>query len=117
MNQKFLKNVLLLDAVVTGVNALAYLFLSTVITEHLGYPAGLFLAAFVVLVLVTALRAPVSTNAVKVVIAVNILWPVASIIALASGWLEATTLGAVWAVLQAVVVAAFAGLQAYGLKK
>lgn len=118
-----LKTVLLIDVVVTGANALAYLFVPSLIEKHLGYPggiqlgAGLFLLAFTLLVLVTALRTPISRTWVKEIIVVNALWPVASIIALAMGALEATTLGAVWAVLQAIVVAAFAGLQAWALKQ
>lgn len=123
MNQKFLKTVLLLDAAVTGVNALAYLLLPSFIKEHLGYSlelqlgAGIFLAVFVVFVLLTALRQNISEGSVKAIIGVNLLWPIVSLVALIAGWLTATTLGAVWAVLQALVVAAFALLQTRGLKQ
>lgn len=123
MNTNFLKTVLLLDAAVTGVNGIAYLALSSFINDKLGYPtmlqteAGIFLLAFALFVLFAATRKTISKGSVMFIVAVNVLWPIASIVALAAGWLEATTLGAVWAVLQAVVVAAFAGLQEYGLAK
>lgn len=122
-NSNFLKNVLYLDAIVTGVNALAYLVASSIINEHLGYPvgvqigAGIFLAIFVIEILLIAGKKPINPSAVKAIIVVNVLWPIASIIALLAGWLEATTLGTVWAILQAIVVAAFAELQYFGLKK
>ncbi|MFD5322527.1 hypothetical protein ACFWJO_01280, partial [Streptomyces sp. NPDC127092] len=47
---------------------------------------------------------------VKAVVDVNLLWTVLSVVALVA-WLEPTTAGAVWTLLQAGTVAGFAALQ------
>ncbi len=118
-----LKTILLVDAGITGVNALAYLLIPKFLEKYLGYPseiqlsAGLFLLIFTILVLIVAQRTPISRTWVKEIIIVNTLWVVASIIALFSGVLDATMTGGVWVVLQAAVVAGFAGLQSWWLRQ
>ncbi|HEX8705418.1 MAG TPA: hypothetical protein VF815_41680 [Myxococcaceae bacterium] len=118
-----LRLVLKLDAAVTGANALAYLALAPLLSELLGIPkevqlpAGVFLLAYALAVLVTALRPAINRMAVSVFIAGNALWSIASLAVVFAGALPATTLGSVWIVLQAVVVAGFAVLQSIGLRR
>lgn len=120
---RLLRLVLKLDAVVTGVNGLAYLALAGILDSIFGYPKGLqyeigaFLAVYGVVVLFTATRPVVSRPAVQTYIVMNVLWAVLSIVALITGELHATLLGEVWGVLQALVVAGFAALQAFALSR
>ncbi|MBW6439618.1 hypothetical protein KZ829_38415 [Actinoplanes hulinensis] len=117
-----LRFVLKADAVVTGVNGIAYLVLAGVLTDVLGYPVsvqrwvGAFLTVFAIGVGVIATRPVVSRAAVRVLIAVNVVWVLLSVVVLGTGAVEATTLGQVWMAAQAAVVAAFAAIQAYALK-
>ncbi len=119
----WLRLVLKLDAAVTGVNGLAYLALAPLLSGLLGIPkevqqpVGAFLLAYAVAVLVTALRPAINRTAVGVVIAANALWSIASLAVAFAGALPATTLGSIWIVLQAVVVAGFAVLQSVGLRR
>ncbi|EGX56532.1 hypothetical protein SZN_27301 [Streptomyces zinciresistens K42] len=116
-----LRRFLALDALVTGANGLAYLIASAPLGRLLGVRAGLltalgaFLALYAAAVGLLASRARPAAPAVRAVIEANLAWAVLSLVALAL-WLSPTTAGAVWTVLQAVTVAAFAALQHIGLK-
>ncbi|MFI6207889.1 hypothetical protein ACIBAI_16040 [Streptomyces sp. NPDC051041] len=119
--QSMLRRFLALDAVVTGVNALAYLALSGPLGRLLGVGSGLLLAlgAFLAVYaagvgLLAARRRPPALG-VRAVVELNLAWSAVSCAALAL-WLTPSAAGAVWTVLQAVVVAAFALLQ-YGALK
>lgn len=111
------------DALVTGVNGLAYLVLSAPLESLLGLDRGLalavgaFLTAYAVLVTLVGLPVRISSAAVRGVIAANVVWAVVSVVALVAGVLGATAVGAVWTVLQALVVGGFAALQYLGLRK
>ena len=110
-----------LDAVVTGANGDTYLALASVLDGPLGVPAGFlrgvgaFLIVFAACVAFTATRPALNRKAVQAVIALNALWVVDSIALVALGWYDPTTAGSVWTILQAGVVAGFAGLQAYAI--
>jgi hypothetical protein len=110
-----------LDAVVTGLNGAAYLLAASPLADLLGLPAGLLrgLGAFLVLyaLAVWLVAARPGTPAVGTVIAANILWAAGSLAVAAADVGTPTTVGAVWIVLQAVVVAAFAVSQAAGLRR
>lgn len=114
--------VLKLDAVVTGANGAAYLAAAGVLDGALGLPQsflraiGAFLIVFAACVWFTATRPAVNRNAVYAVVVLNALWVVDSIALVALGWYDPTTAGSVWVVLQALVVAAFAALQAYAVR-
>jgi hypothetical protein len=103
------------DAVVSGLNGAAYLLLAGPLSDLLGPSAGvlrgvgLFLLVFAAAVWLVSDRP--AAPAVRAVIAANLVWTAGSIavVAVASGTF--TTIGAVWTVLQAVVVAGFAVLQ------
>jgi hypothetical protein len=113
-----LRRFLALDAAVTGANALAYLALSGPLGRLLGTGSGLllalgaFLAVFAGCVGLLATRPRPPVLAVRAVVEANLAWAAVSLVALVL-WLTPTTAGAVWAVLQAAVVAGFALLQ-YG---
>ena len=112
-----------LDAVVTGANGLAYLAGASVLDGLLGLPAtpmravGAFLLVYAAAVGFLGTRRPVPTAAAWAVVAVNALWAADSVVAAAVDLGSPTTTGAVWMVLQAVVVAGFAAVQAAALRR
>ncbi|MFG1948958.1 hypothetical protein [Nonomuraea sp. NPDC048826] len=120
---KFLRLVLAVDAAVTGVNGLAYLAAAGLLSELLGPGAGplrgigIFLIGYAIAVGLLAGRRQVSAAGTRAVAGLNIVWALASVIAVVTGLLAFTTIGAVWAILQALVVAGFAALQISGLRK
>ncbi|QNE76779.1 hypothetical protein F0344_21050 [Streptomyces finlayi] len=111
-----LRRFLVLDAVVTGVNGLAYVAASGPLGRLLGVDPtlllwlGVFLLAFAADVGWLASRREPSAFLTRLVIDVNAVWVVASIAALAL-WLTPTTVGAVWGLMQAATVGGFAALQ------
>jgi hypothetical protein len=117
-----LRRFLALDAVVTGGNAVAYLALSGPLGRFLGAGSGTllalgaFLAVYAAAVALLAARRHPPALGVRAVVEANLAWAAVSIAALAL-WLEPTTAGAVWTVLQALVVAGFALLQHRALKE
>ncbi|GKQ39501.1 hypothetical protein [Streptomyces sp. A012304] len=116
-----LRRFLALDAVVTGVNGIAYLAASGPLGRLLGVDSGLLLVLGLVLAVygagvgLLASRPHPATLPVRLVVEGNIVWSVLSLVAL-TVWLSPTTVGGVWTVLQALTVAGFAGLQHYALK-
>jgi hypothetical protein len=112
-----------LDAAVTGVNGIAYLAGASLLDGALGMPAGFlrgvgaFLIVFAACVAYAATREQVNRTAVYAIIALNALWVVDSIALVALGWYDPTTGGSVWTILQAGVVAGFAALQAYAIRR
>ena len=103
------------DAVLSGANGVAYLLLAGPLGDLFGLPAdtlrilgGLFVVYAGVLALM--MRRPGSIG-VAAVIAGNAAWVVVSLAAAFAGWQDPTTVGTVWIVLQALLVAGFAELQ------
>ena len=113
-----LRTALKLDAVVTGANGAAYLVAAGPLVDLLGLSPALLRSTGAVLLLFSAAvwtvasRRQVSASAALVVIGVNVLWAADSIAFLVSGLADPTTAGGIWIVMQALVVAGFAGLQA-----
>ncbi|WP_149826710.1 hypothetical protein [Streptomyces tailanensis] len=111
-----LRRFLTMDAVVTGVNGLAYLTAAGPLGRFLGVDSGLlralgaFLVVYAAAVALLASRERPPTLSVRAVIDANLLWAVLSLVALAA-WLTPSTAGAVWTVLQALAVAGFAAVQ------
>ncbi|PZG02576.1 hypothetical protein [Nonomuraea aridisoli] len=120
---KFLRLALTADAVVTGGNGLVYLAFAGPVSTLLGPDTGLlrgigvFLLVYGAAVGLLATRRTISPAATTAVIALNIAWTLASVAAVVTGTLGFTTVGAIWAVAQALVVAGFAELQITGLRK
>ncbi len=112
-----LHTVMTIDAVVSGVNGLAYLVAADLLDSPLGLsaallrPLGASLVVFAGAVYFVGAHRPIRRNRVRLVIGLNALWVVESLVALAEGWLTPTTVGAVWIVVQALTVALFAVLQ------
>jgi len=118
-----LKIALRLDAVVTAANGAAYLTLAGPVGDVLELSpsllrtAGAFLLAFACVVWLAGTRDRPSRPLVAAIIAANAVWAVDSVVAAAAGWGSPSTTGTVWIVLQALVVAGFAGLQLAGLRR
>jgi hypothetical protein len=119
--QSMLRRFLALDAAVTGANALAYLAFSGPLGRFLGVDAalllalGAFLTAYAAGVGLLAARRQPPALGVRAVVEANLAWTAVSLAALAL-WLTPSTAGAVWTVLQALVVAGFAVLQHTALR-
>ena len=118
-----LRTALKLDAVVTGANGAAYLVAAGPLGDLLGLsPAllrsiGAFLLLFAAVVWAVGSRPEISASAALTVIAVNVLWAADSIAFRLSGVSDPTTAGGIWIVLQALVVAGFAALQAVSRRR
>ncbi len=116
-----LRLALRLDAVVTGLNGAAYLLAAGPLADLLGLPdgvlrgVGVFLLVYASAVWLVGTR-PVAP-AVRTVVAANLLWAAGSVAVVIADLGTPSTVGAVWLVLQAAVVAAFAVLQAAGLRR
>jgi hypothetical protein len=112
-----------LDAVVTGANGLAYLAAASLLDSPLGISAGVlrgvgaFLIVFAIGVWVAGSRPTISTAAVKAIVTANAIWAADSVIVAIAGWGSPTPGGTVWIVLQAIVVAGFAALQAWAVRR
>ena len=117
----FLRNSLVLDAVVSGAAAFLMVAGSSLLAPLLGLPsqllfwAGAVLVPFVALLVIVS-RRPFASRLVLIdIIAINALWVAASLVLLVSGWVEPTMLGTLFVVAQAAAVGGFAVLQAVGL--
>ncbi|MCX5530251.1 hypothetical protein OG785_06735 [Streptomyces sp. NBC_00006] len=117
----WLRRLLGADALGTGLNGLAYVAASGPIGRFLGIDPGLLLGlgagliAYAAAVAALAARSSPPALGVRTVVEVNLAWTVLSFVALFA-WLEPSTAGMVYGSLQAVVVAAFAGLQYAALR-
>jgi hypothetical protein len=122
-SDSLLRSALRLDAVVTGLNGAAYLAAAPLLDDVLGLSRGLlrgvgvFLLVYAVAVWAVGSGRRISGIAVEAVIGANGLWAVGSVVAVVTGFGSPTTVGAVWLVLQAAVVAGFAALQLAGLRR
>lgn len=120
---RFVRVTLAADAVVTGVNGLVYLAAAAPVSDLLGPDAGLlrgigiFLLVYGAAVGALAARGTVNVPATRAVITLNIVWTLGSVAAVVFGLGDLTTIGAIWAIAQALVVAVFAELQIMGLRK
>jgi hypothetical protein len=118
---RLLRAVLKLDALVTGANGAAYLIAAGPLGDLLGLSpallrgAGAFLLAFAAAVYVTGTRPRIPRPAVYAIVGANVLWALGSIVAAMTDLGTPETVGTVWIVLQAIVVAGFAELQLAGL--
>jgi hypothetical protein len=118
-----LRRALILDAGVTAANGAAYLALAGLLHDLLGLSepllrgAGAFLLVYALGVGLLAARPRPPKAGVLAVVAGNAIWAVDSVVAALAGWGDPTTFGAVWMVLQALVVAGFAALQLAGLER
>ncbi|MFJ6380511.1 hypothetical protein ACIQI7_10985 [Kitasatospora sp. NPDC092039] len=116
------RGALVLDALVTGGNGLAYLAFSGPLGELLGagratlVDVGILLLGYAFAVGVLAARRQPPVFGVRAVIDLNLAWVVLSLVAMEL-WLEPTTAGFVWIPLQSGTVALFAVLQFTALRR
>jgi hypothetical protein len=109
------------DAVVSGLNGAAYLLLTGPLSDLLGLSVGVLRAVGVFLLVYAAAVWWVGDHpvapAVRAVVVGNLIWSAGSIAVVVADLGTPTTIGAVWLVLQAIVVAGFAVLQIAGLRR
>ncbi|MFE6053562.1 hypothetical protein ACFQ6N_22645 [Kitasatospora sp. NPDC056446] len=116
------RGALALDALATGGNGLAYLALSGPLGGLLGAGRatlaglGLLLTGYALAVGALAARRRPPRPGVRAVVGLNLGWVVLSLVAMGE-WLEPTTAGSVWTVLQAALVGLFAALQLTALRR
>ncbi len=119
----FLRNVLLVDALVSGACAIVLLGSAHMLSPLLEIPQGLLfwsgavLVPFVLMVLAVSRRQEVSRTMLLEIIAINAVWVVASFALLVSGVVAPNLLGIAFVSVQAIAVALFAELQYVGLKR
>jgi len=118
----FLRYALLVDAVASGLTGLLLIAGADLLTGLLGLPvalmreSGLLLIPYVALVAFVGTREAIPLAAVKLIIALNVLWVLGSV-ALLIGFVVPTMLGYAFVIMQAVAVGVFAELQIVGLRR
>ena len=121
MNSQFLRRVLLIDGVVSGVAGLVMVLGASLLAPLTSLPqalmvyAGAALFPWMVALIALARMANIPRSGVKTVIAVNMAWVVASIAVLFVA--SPTMLGYAFVIAQAVAVGLFAELQIVALKR
>lgn len=109
---------LVLDAIGSGAMALPLAIAAGFLAPILGLPemflraVGLILLPYVVVLVVAGSRPRAATLLAPWIVTGNVIWIVASLGVLASGWLAPTLLGQAFIIAQAITVAGFAALQA-----
>ena len=122
-HSSFLRRVLALDAVSSGVMGLAMLSFASFISQLLNLPvelvrdAGLVLLPFAAFVGYIAAREQPPRAGVWIIIALNVVWVVDSLALLFMGWAAPNALGYAFVITQALAVGVFAELEYIGLKK
>lgn len=118
-----LRQALIADATVSGVTGLLLFLGAGLLAGLLDLPealsryAGLALLPFAAAVFALARQANPSRAAVRLLIAVNLLWAVASVALLVGGWIAPNLLGTLFVAGQALVVALFAEIQFIALRR
>jgi hypothetical protein len=118
-----LRLLLALDAVVSGATGMAMIAAADVLEPLFNVPAvvmrsaGLMLLPFAAMVFFFSRPAQLTPSRAWLVVALNVAWVAASVLVLVTGWIQPTTLGLVFVLFQAVVVAAVAELQFTGLRR
>jgi hypothetical protein len=119
----FLRYALLADAIASGATGLLMIAGAGLLEGLLGLPAalmreaGLLLVPYVAFVAWVGTREAISRAAVHTVIALNVVWTVASIGLLLTDYVAPTALGYAFVIGQATAVALFAELQVIGLRR
>lgn len=119
----FLRQVLFVDAAVSGAAGLLMAAGATFLSPLLGLPVGLLFWAgvalfpFVGLLIVVARRKQASRLMLIDIIAINALWVAASFGLLVSGAVSPTILGYAFVIAQALAVALLAELQFVGFRR
>ncbi|MBA2451834.1 MAG: hypothetical protein H0V47_01580 [Chloroflexia bacterium] len=118
-----LRQVLLADGVVSGVFGILLLTAAGPLSDPLGLSVaflrwtGLMLAPFAAVVLYLATCEAIPRRGVSTIVGINVLWVLASLLLLLTGWIDQSGLGTAFIVAQAALVALFAELQFVGLRR
>ena len=119
----FLRHALIADAVASGATGLMMIAGADRLTGLLGLPvalmreSGLLLVPYVALVAFVATRDAIPFAAVKLIVALNVLWVLGSVGLLVGGFVAPTALGCAFVIVQAVAVGVLAALQIIGLRR
>ena len=119
----FLRRTLFADAATCAASGILMTLAASPLEQSLGLPAGLLryagfsLLPVAAVLLYLATRENLSKPAIWTVIVLNELWTVASLLLLFGGWVALTELGYAFVIAQALGVAAFSGLEYFGLRK
>jgi hypothetical protein len=119
----FLRRVLIIDAVFSGVSGVAMIAFAGLIASLSQLPvdliseAGIVLLPFAAFVGFVASRSEPARLAVWAIIAINIVWAVDSIVLLFSGWVAPNALGYAFVIAQAAGVLVLADLEYMGVKR
>ena len=120
---QFLRNVLWLDALTCLSTGAASLAFGSLLAGPLGLPLGLLQGSGAVLLLVAAFIAFAAKNTPQLrwpvwgVVIGNAAWVLESILLLVGDSVQPTTLGTVYVIAQAVIVAVIAELEFAGLRR
>jgi hypothetical protein len=120
---RLLRYALLADAAATAATALMLIAFGSDLAAGLGIPAvlqrnlGLAFLPYAAAVGYLGARRQIAPMAVWTVIGCNVGWAVLSIAVLFTPWLQPTALGAGFVVAQAVIVAALAEFQWFGMRR
>lgn len=118
----FLRRVLLLDAAASGATGLLLLVGGQVLADITGLqpafagPVGLFLIGYALAVAWVGARRTLHAGLVWAVVSLNLAWTAESILSVASGYLDVTSLGLAFVIAQALAVAGFAALEIVGVR-
>ena len=118
-----LRYALIADALATAGTALMMIGFGGDLSAWLGISAvfqrniGLVLLPYAAAVGYLGARSHVAPSAVWTVIIGNVLWAMASIAVLFTGWLQPTALGVGFVIAQALIVAALAEFQWFGMRR
>ncbi|GAB4584484.1 hypothetical protein [Nocardia sp. IFM 10818] len=111
-----------LDGVMTLVSGIALMALAGVLDSPLGLSTplllgvGAFFTAYALGVLIVATRKEIPRKPAAIIAGINAFWTLDSLITLAAGWIEPTTLGALGVLFIAAFTALMAAAQAYTLR-
>jgi hypothetical protein len=112
-----LRRVLAADAIISGVAAIAMVVGAGPLGNTLGLSTallrwtGLVLLPWVALLAHLATRERLGRPVILAVVGANLLWAIASILLLMTGWVEPTAVGYAFVIVQALAVALIAELQ------
>lgn len=119
----FLRNLLFADAAAGAASGVLLLAAPAFLAGLFGLPVTLLLVCGAILllfgagILYLATRRPIPRPGVWVLIGLNVLWVLDSALLLASGWVTPSATGQAFVIAQALVVAVFAELEYFALRK
>ena len=118
-----LRRSLLADIVVTGSAGLLLTLAAGPLGDVFDLPvallrvAGVFLLPYTAFVAYVSTRAGIPRRGAWAVAGLNLLWAVASLLLLVTGWVDPSGLGVAFVIAQALIVAGFADVQFLGLRR